>query len=229
MSLKFLSSMLGLMLGIAVAFAAARAHELGAPQVAPVSTLLSTYVDSVGPDGDIELVASLANGGVVRIHGHSPDPARVLANLSASPLVHDARLEPQDGAATTGLQTFVLTAKLPRTNPELRAPGVPTAQAREQLQQRVQQVLDAALPGKCQLISADDRTQEVDVTRSLTLMLRLRCGGSLDQLAAGLREIELGKPAIALSRLVIYPRGAMEPPAPASQVDLRITATGLLQ
>jgi len=165
----------------------------------------------------------------VQLHGHAADPARVLAKLSASPLLHSARLEPQVGESSQRLPAFVVTASLANPAPDLRTPGFPSAQASEIMLERVHQVLDDSMPGTCDLISTQNRTANVDAARSLSLMLRLRCGGTLEQLAGALSEIERGAPAMALSALVIYPRAAMEAPAPASQLDLRMTATGLLQ
>jgi hypothetical protein len=168
----------------------------------------------------------------VQVHGYAKDPSAVLAKLSTSPWLVDAKLEPTAELRNARLPAFMVTATTRRT-PVDQVPAVLPASGppREVLLERVRSVLDAHMAGKCVLISQEDRSDVIDVEHSVSVMARLRCGGSLEQLVLGLREIELGAPALALSHFVLYPQGAMEPIRVATvgpQIDLRITATGLL-
>ena len=214
----------GFVLSVAVPFGLACAEPVRDLAAAPASALIEGLAGAVGPEGAVSKVMVMGQG--VLIQGSARDPAAVLEALSASPLIDSPRLLPMAHDANLDRQLFTVMATINAPGKE-RSDGEPRMDNPEkELVGQARHVLDSHMAAACELISEQRVSEDAADAAILGMAMRWRCPGTLPQLIAALRDLELGAPALTLSDYLVHVTtpgklaGATE-----THVEVKFTAT----
>ena len=214
----------GFFMSVALPFGLAIAEPVRDLAAAPASALIEGLAGAVGPEAAVSKVMVMGQG--VLIQGSARDPAAVLESLSASPLIDSPRLLPMTHDANLDRQLFTVTATISAQGKVRPGGGLRMDNPEKELVGHARHVLDSHMAATCELISEQRVSEDAADAAILGMAMRWRCPGTLPQLIAALRDLELGAPALTLSDYLVYVTTPGKLASDAeTHVEVRFTAT----